>query len=125
MGSGFKTMVAALGMSASLAAHAIASQWTAVDITPEGPGHATAISPAGVVVGCRTVGNTETRAFVYRNGARQDLPAPAGATSCATAVSDGGRVAGRINGEITLWENGSARGLGIKGNVTGIGDNGV
>ena len=125
MGSGFKALVAALGMSASLAAHAIAAQWTAIDLTPEGPGHATAISAAGVVVGCRNVGNTETRAFVYRNGARQDLAAPAGATSCATAVNDGGLVAGRVNGEITLWENGSPRGLGIKGNVTGIADNGV
>jgi probable HAF family extracellular repeat protein len=124
MGSRFKALVAALGMSASLASHAITSQWTVIDITPEGPGYATAINPAGVVVGCRTVG-AETRAFVYANGSRSDLAAPAGATSCATAVSDSGVVAGRINGEITLWENGAPRGLGMKGNVTGIGDNRV
>lgn len=123
MGSGFKALMAALGMSASLAAHAIASQWTTIDLTPEGPGHVTAISAAGVVVGCRTVGSTETRAFVYANGSRRDLAAPAGATSCATAVSDSGLIAGRIDGEITLWENGNPRGLGMKGNVTGISDN--
>jgi len=125
MGSGFKALMAALGTSASLAAHAIASQWTAIDLTPEGPGHVTAISPAGVVVGCRTVDSTQTRAYVYANGSRRDLAAPAGATSCATAVSDSGLVAGRINGEITLWENGNPRGLGAKGNVSGIGENGV
>jgi probable HAF family extracellular repeat protein len=125
MGSGFKALLAALGMSASLASHAITSQWTAIDLTPEGPGYASAISAAGVVVGCRNVANTETRAFVYVNGARRDLAAPPGATSCATAVSDSGLVAGRINGEITLWENDTARGLGMKGNVTGIADNGV
>src|SRR6187397_480478 len=125
MGSGFKALLATIAASASLASHAIASQWTAIDITPEGPGHATAISAAGVVVGCRNVANTETRAFVYVNGARRDLAAPPGATSCATAVSDSGLVAGRINGEITLWENGNPRGLGAKGNVSGIGENGV
>lgn len=125
MGSGFKVLVAALGIGASLGAHAIASQWTAVDLTPEGPGFASAVSPAGTVVGCRNVGNTETRAFVYASGARRDLAAPEGAASCATAVSDSGLVAGRVNGEITLWENGNPRGLGIKGDVTGIGDNGL
>jgi probable HAF family extracellular repeat protein len=124
MGSGFKALMAALGIGASLAAHAIAAQWTVVDITPEGPGYATAISAAGVVVGCRLVG-TETRAFVYANGSRRDLAVPEGSTSCATAVSDSGLVAGRIDGEITLWENGAARALGAKGNVTGIADNGV
>jgi probable HAF family extracellular repeat protein len=124
MGSGFRGLVAALAAGASLAAQALATQWTAVDLTPEGSGHATAVSASGVVVGCRNVGN-ETRAFVYRNGTRQDLAAPAGATSCATAVNDAGMVAGRINGEITVWQNGAARGLGVKGDVTDINDQGV
>ena len=124
MGSGFRSLLAAWAAWASLAAHALATQWSVIDLTPEGPGHPTAISPAGVVVGCRTVGNTETRAFVYANGTRRDLAAPAGATSCATAVSDDGLIAGRINGEITLWENGTPRPLGAKGNVTAIGSNG-
>jgi probable HAF family extracellular repeat protein len=124
MGSGFRQVVAMAAMGASLAAHALATQWSVTDLTPEGQGYATAISTAGVVVGCRTVGNTETRAFAYANGTRRDLAAPAGATSCATAVSDSGLIAGRINGEITLWENGTPRALGVRGNVTAIGPGG-
>ena len=124
MGSGFKGLVAVLAAGASLAAHALATQWTAIDLTPEGPGQATAVSTNGIVVGCRNVGN-ETRAFVWANGTRQDLAAPAGATSCATAVNDAGMIAGRINGEITIWQNGTAKGLGVTGNVTDINDQGV
>src|SRR5438067_9623047 len=125
MGSGFKRLMVAAVAACAIDAHAIASQWSTVDLTPEGPGHATALSPAGVVVGCRSVGSTETRAFAYESGSRRDLPAPAGAVSCATAVNDNGMIAGRINGELTIWQNGVARGLGVGGDVTGISDEGA
>jgi len=125
MGSGFKALLIAGFSAASLDAGAIAANWSIVDLTPEGPGYAAAVSAGGIVVGCRNVGSTETRAFVYANGTRTDLPAPAGATSCATAVNDNGMIAGRVNGEITLWQDGVARGLGVGGNVTGISDQGV
>jgi probable HAF family extracellular repeat protein len=125
MGSGFRALLVTAIAAASLDASAIAPNWSIVDLTPEGPGYAAAVSPGGIVVGCRNVGSTETRAFVYANGSRSDLPAPPGATSCATAVNDNGMVAGRVNGEMTLWQNGVARGLGAGGNVTGISDQGV
>lgn len=125
MGSGFRGFLAVAVAAACLDAHAIASEWSYVDLTSDGMGTATAVSPAGTVVGCRNVGSTETRAFVYSNGSRRDLPAPAGATSCATAVNDNGLIAGRINGEITVWQDGVARGLGVAGDVTAISDQGV
>jgi len=124
MGSGFKALVAACAASASFAAQAVASDWTAIDLTPEGMGMAMAVSQNGTVVGCRNVGN-ETRAFVYANGARSDLAGTAGATSCALAVNNAGMIAGRINGEITVWQGGVARGLGVQGNVTGINESGT
>jgi probable HAF family extracellular repeat protein len=124
MGSGFRALVAALAASASLAAQAIGGSWTSVDLTPEGPGMANAVSQNGIVVGCRLAG-AETRAFVYMNGQRSDLAAPAGAQSCAVAVNNNGLVAGRINGEITIWQNGTPRGLGVQGNVTGLTDGGI
>jgi probable HAF family extracellular repeat protein len=125
MGSGFKALVAALAAGVSLGAHALATSWTAVDLTPEGFGHATAVSNSGVVVGCRHIGNNVQRAFVYANGSRADLATPGGSTSCANAVNEGGLIAGVIDNEITIWENGNARRLGAKGSVTGISDTGI
>ena len=126
MGSGLKGLVAALVSAASLAAHAIATQWTVVNLTPEGMGIATAISQNGVVTGCRDTNGNTTQAFVYSNGSRRDLAAPAGSASCGLAVNNSGVVAGRIDGELTLWaQDGNARDLGAKGNATGISDGGV
>jgi probable HAF family extracellular repeat protein len=125
MGSGFKGVAAAVLWAASMAAHAVAAEWTIVDLTPEGMGIATAISQNGIVAGCRNTGNT-TRAFVYANGQRRDLTAPEAATSCALAVNNAGVIAGRIDGEITVWgADGHPRGLGVQGNVTGISESGA
>jgi hypothetical protein len=84
-----------------------------------------AINASGVVVGCRTVNGNQTLAWVYANGIRSELPAPAGASSCAFAVNSNGTIAGTVNGEITIWQDGAARGLGLDGEVTGIDDSGV
>jgi probable HAF family extracellular repeat protein len=124
MGRGFRWIAAALAASASLAAHAIAAEWIVVDITPEGLARALAINTNGTVVGCRTV-NGQSVAYVFANGSRADLPAPAGASSCAFAVNESDTVAGTVNGEITVWQSGTARGLGLQGTVTGISDSGV
>jgi len=124
MGSEFKGVLAALACAASLAANAAASSYTIVDLTPEGAGHAGAISASGIVAGCRNT-PTATRAFLYENGQRRDLDAPEGSTSCALAVNSQGVAAGRIDGEITVWDGPVARRLGAQGNVTGISDGGV
>ena len=124
MGSGFRMLMAAMAAGASLAAHALATQWTAVDLTPEGAGHANAVSNSGIVVGCRQVGSVQ-RAYVWANGTRADLATPEGSTSCAGAVSESGLIAGEIDGELTLWENGTARRLGAKGFARGVSDGGV
>jgi probable HAF family extracellular repeat protein len=125
MGSGFKTLVAALGMSASLAAHALATQWTAVDITPEGPGHANAVSNSGVVVGCRSVGNNVQRAYVWANGTRTDLATPQGSTSCAGVVTENGTIAGTIDDEVVIWTNGNVQRTGVKGYARDMSDDGT
>lgn len=127
MGSGFKALVAALISTASLAANAIATDWTVVNLTPEGMGQAVAISQNGIVTGCRnTTGNT-TVAFIYTNGSRRDLAVPAGsATSCGAAVNNNGFVAGRIDGQMVLWSpDGTTRALGVPGDVTGISEGNV
>ncbi|HSW83259.1 MAG TPA: hypothetical protein VLH12_07280 [Usitatibacter sp.] len=125
MGRGFRRIAAALAASAGLAANAIATDWTVVDITPEGIARALAINASGTVVGCRMVNGTQSVAFVFANRSRADLQAPAGATSCAYAVNNSDVIAGTVNGEITVWQGGTARGLGLQGEVTGISDSGV
>jgi len=125
MGSAIKGLAAALFWATSLGAQAIAAEWSIVDLTPEGAGIATAISQNGNVVGCRVGSTGETVPFIYANGARRDLQAPAGSTSCALAVNNNGVAAGRVDGEITIWDSGSVRGLGVQGNVTGINDAGI
>jgi probable HAF family extracellular repeat protein len=125
MGSGFRRIAAALAASTGLAANAIATDWTVVDITPEGPARALAINASGTVVGCRAVNGNQTVAYAFSNGTRVDLPAPAGAMSCADAVNDKGAIAGTVNGEITLWQDGAARGLGLQGEVAGMSDSGM
>ena len=96
MGSAIKGLVTALACAASFAAHAIATEWTIIDLTPEGIGTAWGISENGNVVGCRISGTGETRAFIYSSGLRRDLPAPAGSESCALVVNNNGVAAGRI-----------------------------
>jgi hypothetical protein len=126
MGSGFRILAAALAASASLAANALATSWTAVDLTPEGIGQALAVSNSGIVAGCRQIGVTNVwRAYVYSNGSRADLATPEGSTSCATAVSDSGLVAGTIDDELVIWKNGNAQRLGAKGTARDINDSGV
>ena len=125
MGSVFKRVLAAVACAASLAASAVASDWTIVDLTPEGAGMALAVSPNGIVTGCRNTASNTTVAFVWANGLRHDLSAPAGSTSCGLAVNSTGVVAGRIDGEITVWDGANPRRLGVQGNVTAIGESGV
>ena len=125
MGRGFSGIAAVLAAWASFAAHAIATEWVVVDITPEGLGRALAINTKGTVVGCRTVNGNQSVAFVFANGSRADLPAPAGASSCAFAVNESDTIAGTVDGEITVWQSGAARGLGLQGTVTGISDSGA
>jgi hypothetical protein len=71
------------------------------------------------------VNGNQTVAYVFANASRADLPAPAGTTSCAYAVNGNDTIAGTVNGEITVWQDGAARGLGLQGEVTGINDSGV
>ena len=125
MGRGFRRIAAAVVASAGLAANAIATEWTVVDITPEGSGRALAINTSGTVVGCRMVNGSQSVAYAFANGSRADLPAPAGASSCAYAINESGTIAGTMNGEITIWQGGAARGLGLAGEVTGIGESGA
>lgn len=125
MGRGFRWIAAALAASASLAANAIATEWTVIDLTPEGMGQAWAINASGMVVGCRMVNGSQLRAWSYANGTRTDLPAPPTARSCAFAVNNNGAIAGTIDGEITVWQGGAARGLGLDGEVTGISESGT
>jgi probable HAF family extracellular repeat protein len=125
MGSAIKGLAAALLWAASLGAQAIAAEWSIADLTPEGAGIATAVSQNGNVVGCRIGSAGQTQPFIYSNGERRDLQAPAGSSSCALAVNNSGIAAGRIDGEITVWDASSVRGLGVQGNVTGISESGA
>src|SRR5258707_2605311 len=125
LGRGFRRIAAALAASAGHAETAIASDWTVVDIRTEGLARALAINANGTVVGCRMVNGNQAVAYVFANGSRADLPAPAGATSCAFAVNGSDTIAGTVNGEITVWQDGAARGLGPQGEGTGINASGV
>jgi probable HAF family extracellular repeat protein len=124
MGSGLRRFLAAAVSAASVGAHAIATEWTVVDLTPGAIGIANGISQNGIVVGC-SVGAGETQAFVHSNGQTRFLPGPAGSKSCALVVNNDGVIAGRIDDEITIWDAAGVRGLGVKGNVTGISEAGA
>src|SRR5438309_2355822 len=96
MGSFRTCLAAAIACSVSLAAHAIASSWTIVNLgTLGGPGASSprAVSDGGLIVGCAQVaGSPGSRAFIWSNGEMRDLApqAPAGSENCATAVNDAG-----------------------------------
>ena len=124
MGSGIRGVLAVAISAASFGAHAIASEWSVVDLTPGTMGRAEAISQNGTVVGCYTVDNMP-RAFVYANGQRRDLQTPEGSSSCASAVNNAGLIAGTIDGEITVWESGNSHRLGVKGNAAAMNEAGV
>ena len=131
MGSVFRKIVAAAAATASLAAHAIATSWTVVNLgTIGGPGLSSpqAISDNGIVVGCAAVpGDSGTRAFVYANGTMTDLApdAPRDSLNCATAVNSNGMIAGRLGGEIVVWRNGSLTRLGVAGGINAINEAGI
>ena len=131
MGSVFRTIAAVAAATASLAAHAIASNWKIVDLgTIGGPGLSSpqAVADNGVVVGCAAVaGDNGIRAFIYANGVMSDLSPglPAGSMACATAVNSAGLVGGRIDGEIVVWNNGTLTRLGVKGGISAINEAGV
>ena len=107
------------------------SGWMLVDIgTLGGPGsYGAAVSDNGIVVGCSDVNPSGVHAFIYRNGALQDLGTGGGAAdgnSCALAVNNSGLVAGRAaTGELVVWNGGAVTKLGIHGNVAGMNDAGA
>jgi probable HAF family extracellular repeat protein len=48
-----------------------------------------------------------------------------GTTSCALAVNNAGMVAGRIDGEVVIWNGGQLIRTGLQGNVGGINEGGL
>lgn len=110
---------------------AAAGGWTLVDIgTLGGPGsYGAAVSNSGVVVGCSDVMPVGVHAFVYRDGAMQDLGTGGDSTagnSCALAVNRSGMVAGRsASGELVVWNGSSVTRLGVRGDVGDMNDAGI
>lgn len=107
------------------------SGWMLVDIgTLGGPGsYGAAVSDNGIVVGCSDVNPSGEHAFIYRNGAIEDLGTGGGAAdgaACALAVNNSGVVAGRsATGELVMWSGGAVTKLGIHGNVAAMNDAGA
>ncbi len=123
--------MAALALAGAEAQAVTARSWTLVDIgTLGGPGsYGSAVSNNGVVVGCSDVPAGGVHAFVYRDGAMQDLGTgtdSAAGNSCALAVDQSGAAAGRAaNGELVIWKGGSITRLGVQGNVGGMNNGGI
>jgi probable HAF family extracellular repeat protein len=125
--------------SAATAAHAAHAKplrlastgWTLVDLgTLGGPGsYATAVTNAGLVVGCSDAAGAGTHAFVYQSGVMRDLGTgtdAAGGNSCAYAANDTGTIAGRAaSGELVEWTSAGVTHLGVQGTVGDVNDNGV
>jgi probable HAF family extracellular repeat protein len=132
------TVQAQSAASAAHAAHAkplrissAATTWTLVDLgTLGGPGsYATAVSDAGLVVGCSDAAGAGTHAFVYQSGVMRDLGTgtdSASGNSCAYAVNDTGTIAGRAaSGELVEWTSAGVTHLGVQGTVGGVNASGV
>lgn len=64
----------------------------------------TAINVSGVAVGSHAdVTEFQRQATRYVNGHYEDLPAPAGSDSVATAINERGDIAGTADGQVILW----------------------
>ena len=90
--------------------------------------HAAAVSQGGRVAGCAETASGEVHAFVWHGGAITDLGrgAEAAGDSCALAVNDRGLVAGRAStGELVLWQDGTPRLLGLRGDVGDMNEAGM
>ena len=122
--------------TAAHAAHAkplrlASSGWTLVDLgTLGGPGSfATAVTNAGLIVGCSDAAGSGTHAFAYQSGVMRDLGTGSDSTSgnsCAYAANDTGTIAGRAStGELVEWTTGGVAHLGVQGSVGGINADGV
>lgn len=121
-------------VQAQSAAHAVHAKplrlanggWNLVDLgTLGGPGsYATAVTNAGLVVGCSDAAGAGTHAFVYQSGVMRDLGTGTASTSgnsCAYAVNDSGTIAGRAaSGELVEWTGAGVVHLGVQGSVGGI-----
>src|SRR5437870_3955805 len=117
--------VQAQSATAAHAAHAkplrlASAGWTLVDLgTLGGPGsYATAVTNAGVVVGCSDASGSGTHAFVYQSGVMRDLGTGTNSStgnSCAYAANDSGIIAGRAaSGELVEWTSAGVTHLGIQ-----------
>ncbi len=71
---------------------------------------AAGINNRGQVVGTSSIdtltpiGNTQTRAFLYQQGAMTALPTPAGYSSVAARINERGQVIGRLEPNDASWE---------------------
>lgn len=110
-------------LSVATTAALAAPGWTLVDIgTLGGSGsYGAAVSNSGYVAGCADTKDGSVHAFVFQNGTLQDL-----GPGCALAVNNAGLAAGRSGaGELVIWKEGAAFGLGVQGNIGGINDAGA
>jgi probable HAF family extracellular repeat protein len=115
---------------AGTAAHAVAADYTLVDLGTLGGrnAYAAAVSQGGRVAGCAETPSGEIHAFVWEGGAMSDLGrgAEAPGDSCALALNDSGLAAGRAStGEVVIWRGDSVTSLGFKGEVGDVNAEGV
>ena len=100
--------------------------WTAIELPNLGVNRtsALAINNRGVVVGCAYLNATVRHAVSWQDGRITDLGSGSPGTegsSCATAVSDTGTIAGQsATGELVLWKAGQLVRTGAKALPTAI-----
>jgi len=121
-------LVLALGLLAGAAHADRAKQWTVVQLTADstGGGLARDVNNHGDVVGHTFVqtgplpfGFTP-HAFLWRNGARQDIGSPAGKSSVALSINDRGTIVGQVDGHGFMWKDGQASSLGFAGSAVAV-----
>lgn len=133
LSNAFSASLLALACAFPAAAHAHhLTEWTYIDLgvlRPGGQSFAIAVNNAGDVAGyaeAPRTGAIDTAGVLWRNGALQDIGAPAGSSGVAVNdINEDGRIVGvTMEGRAVTWKDGTWSFLGFNGSAKAIGCSG-
>jgi probable HAF family extracellular repeat protein len=117
--------LASLTLAAAASQAAPNKAWTVVELTPDSDygGTARAVNSHGDIVGQTYTyegGQYVSHAYLWQDGARNDIGAAAGRDTVPWAINDKGTIVGYADGFGYQWQQGSGSRLPFAGEATGI-----
>jgi len=121
-----------LALAAGVAQAQSTKAWTVIDLTPDstGGGFARSVNNRGEVVGHTLtpagggIFNNVAHAFLWRNGAREDIGSAAGKNSVAMKINENGTVVGQVDGLAYMWKDGVPTSLNVAGTANAVNNRG-